>query len=647
MSEVVHGSTTKRMHAVAALKKVKKNIRKHYDDEEAHEVHRVLSRKLFRSLVEIFDLISYPYEQIPDEETNLVGVIDELLISLHDGPLAIDSLDVEANELVEILTSPMWRGFAYAYTEVATKHFDMPELPEIAFNMSGLGGTYTTLGSLMASKISNMHVPTKSYGDITVKDDRNGIINDPYASRSVIYGIGSDKGYIDLRKNEATLTGGGEGPALPPVEGAVKMVGIQKNYGEDLGITVVQQQYMSAHYGLVKELVIKRILAASHVEQLDLLHEGDVIREVNGVAVDNPEVLQKVLKNASGNVTLKIIPGYQSTPLSSQLFLRAHFSYDPKNDNLIPCKEAGLAFSAGSILQVLKQEDPYWWQARHHNQDGRAGLIPSIVLQERRKAFIQSAPNPEDLTYKMFACGLARRRKKKVTIPFCARDADNYDTKDLVIYEEVAMVSGFQRPVVCLIGAPGVGRRSLRNMLIRANRERYASAVAHTSKELEPGEEDDGEFIVEPKAKMEMENLKNKYFEFGEFEDNFYGTKYDSIREVINAGRTCLLDCSAHSVAKLRNSEFMPYVVFLAAPSVSCMKAMYEYGMSMGFTEKWKRDESFRKTLETSTYIESNYRYLMDLILLCDNIETTFEQLNYHLNNLLTEPQWVPAKWLY
>ncbi|VDP64166.1 unnamed protein product [Schistosoma curassoni] len=146
---------------------------------------------------------------------------------------------------------------------------------------------------------------------------------------------------------------------------------------------------------------------------------------------------------------------------------------------------------------------------------------------------------------------------------------------------------------------------------------------------------------------MEMDNLKNKYLEFGDYEDNFYGTKYDSIREVVRAGRTCLLDCSVQAVSKLRNSEFMPYVVFLAAPSVSCMKAMYEYGMSMGFTEKWKRDETFRKTLETSTYIEREYNYLMDLILLCDNIETTFEQLNYHLNNLLTEPQWVPAKWLY
>lgn len=34
-----------------------------------------------------------------------------------------------------------------------------------------------------------------------------------------------------------------------------------------------------------------------------------------------------------------------------------------------------------------------------------------------------------------------------------------------------------------------------------------------TSKELDVGEEDDGEFIVESKEKMEMDNLKNKYLE--------------------------------------------------------------------------------------------------------------------------------------
>lgn len=66
-------------------------------------------------------------------------------------------------------------------------------------------------------------------------------------------------------------------------------------------------------------------------------------------------------------------------------------------------------------------------------------------------------------------------------MPFRARDAEEYENKDLVLYEEVALISGFQRPVICLIGADGVGRRSLRRMLVRSNPERYALPVLRES----------------------------------------------------------------------------------------------------------------------------------------------------------------------
>src|SRR4029434_1621325 len=42
--------------------------------------------------------------------------------------------------------------------------------------------------------------------------------------------------------------------------------------------------------------------------------------------------------------------------------LKPHFSYSPETDNLIPCKEAGLAFSRGDILHVVNREDSHWWQ---------------------------------------------------------------------------------------------------------------------------------------------------------------------------------------------------------------------------------------------------------------------------------------------
>lgn len=44
--------------------------------------------------------------------------------------------------------------------------------------------------------------------------------------------------------------------------------------------------------------------------------------------------------------------------------MRALFTYDPKLDTLSPCKELGLSFKTGDILQIVDQSDPNWWQAK-------------------------------------------------------------------------------------------------------------------------------------------------------------------------------------------------------------------------------------------------------------------------------------------
>lgn len=98
--------------------------------------------------------------------------------------------------------------------------------------------------------------------------------------------------------------------------------------------------------------------------------------------------------------------------------MRALFTYDPKLDTLSPCKELGLSFKTGDILQIVDQSDPNWWQAKKvwslhlsHNNLFRSdkcgarrknkllviwqvgenivGLIPSRELEERRAAFVR------------------------------------------------------------------------------------------------------------------------------------------------------------------------------------------------------------------------------------------------------------------
>ena len=71
----------------------------------------------------------------------------------------------------------------------------------------------------------------------------------------------------------------------------------------------------------------------------------------------------------------------------TQVYVKAHFRYIPENDRLLPAKEAGLPFVKGDILEVLSQEDTFWWQASKYGSHSAAGLIPSQQLEERRKTF--------------------------------------------------------------------------------------------------------------------------------------------------------------------------------------------------------------------------------------------------------------------
>lgn len=41
---------------------------------------------------------------------------------------------------------------------------------------------------------------------------------------------------------------------------------------------------------------------------------------------------------------------------------------------------------------------------------------------------------------------------------------------------------------------------------------------------------------------MERDIKESRYLEHGEYDGNLYGTKIDSIHEVVQAGRTCILD---------------------------------------------------------------------------------------------------------
>ncbi|XP_036739079.1 MAGUK p55 subfamily member 2 isoform X5 [Manis pentadactyla] len=397
---------------------------------------------------------------------------------------------------------------------------------------------------------------------------------------------------------------------VPP--DAVRMVGIRKTAGEHLGVTFRVEG---------GELVIARILHGGMVAQQGLLHVGDIIKEVNGQPVgSDPRALQELLRSASGSVILKILPSYQEPHLPRQVFVKCHFDYDPARDSLIPCKEAGLRFCAGDLLQIVNQDDANWWQACHV-EGGSAGLIPSQLLEEKRKAFV--------------------KRDLELT------PTSEFDRHELLIYEEVARMPPFRRKTLVLIGAQGVGRRSLKNKLITWDPDRYGTTVPYTSRRPKDSEREGQGYSFVSRAEMEADIRAGRYLEHGEYEGNLYGTRIDSIRGVVAAGKVCVLDVNPQAVKVLRTAEFVPYVVFIEAPDFETLRAMNRAALESGVSTKQLTEADLRRTVEESSRIQRGYGHYFDLSLVNSNLERTFRELQAAMEKLWMEPQWVPVSWVY
>ncbi|KPJ02404.1 Peripheral plasma membrane protein CASK [Papilio xuthus] len=402
----------------------------------------------------------------------------------------------------------------------------------------------------------------------------------------------------------------------------VRLVQFQKNTDEPMGITL-----KLADDG---RCIVARIMHGGMIHRQATLHVGDEIREINGTPVANQSVaqLQRMLREARGSVTFKIVPSYRSAPPPCEIFVRAQFDYDPLEDELIPCAQAGIAFNTGDILQIISKDDSHWWQARKDAAGGSAGLVPSPELQEWRAACAAAERSNAD----QVNCSIFGRKKKQSKDKYLAKHNAVFDQLDVVTYEEVVKLPSFQRKTIVLLGAHGVGRRHIKNTLIARHPDQYAYPIPHTTRPPRPDEENGRHYYFVTHEEMMADIAANEYLEYGTHEDAMYGTKLETIRRIHAERRVAILDVEPQALKVLRSAEFAPYVVFVAAPPLNNVA---DY------------DGSLEVLVRESEQLRRTYGHHFDLCIVNNDIDDTLAQLEAALARLRTSPQWVPVAWVY
>ncbi|XP_051061569.1 MAGUK p55 subfamily member 7 isoform X2 [Phodopus roborovskii] len=430
-------------------------------------------------------------------------------------------------------------------------------------------------------------------------------------------------------------------PVLPPMpddiddeEDSVKIIRLVKNR-EPLGATIKKDEQTGA-------IIVARIMRGGAADRSGLIHVGDELREVNGIPVEDkrPEEIIQIL-----------------------VFIKALFDYDPKEDKAIPCKEAGLSFRKGDILQIMSQDDVTWWQAKHEGDaNPRAGLIPSKHFQERRLALRRPeiVVQPLKLSNRKSSgfrrsFRLSRKDKKTNKSMYECKKSDQYDTADVPTYEEV---TPYRRQahekyrLVVLVGPVGVGLNELKRKLLISDTQHYGVTVPHTTRARRSQESDGVEYIFISKHLFETDVQNNKFIEYGEYKNNYYGTSIDSVRSVLAKNKVCLLDVQPHTVKHLRTLEFKPYVIFIKPPSIERLRetrknakiisSRDDQGTAKPFTE-----EDFQEMIKSAQIMESQYGHLFDKIIINDDLTMAFNELKTTFDKLETEPHWVPVSWLH
>ncbi|XP_015147094.1 disks large homolog 1 isoform X9 [Gallus gallus] len=400
-------------------------------------------------------------------------------------------------------------------------------------------------------------------------------------------------------------------------------------------------------------IFISFILAGGPADLSGELRKGDRIISVNGVDLKaaTHEQAATALKNAGQAVTIvaqyrpeeysrfeakihdlreqmmnsSISSGSGSLRTSQKrsLYVRALFDYDKTKDSGLPSQ--GLNFKFGDILHVINASDDEWWQARQVTPDGESDEI-GVIPSKRR---VEKKERARLKTVKFNS----KTRGEKGEVPDDMGSKGLSGQEEYVLsYEQVNQQEvNYTRPVIVL----GPMKDRINDDLISEFPDKFGSCVPHTTRPKRDYEVDGRDYhFVTSREQMEKDIQEHKFIEAGQYNNHLYGTSVQSVREVAEKGKHCILDVSGNAIKRLQIAQLYPISIFIKPKTVENIMEM----------NKRLTEEQARKTFERAMKLEQEFTEHFTAIIQGDTLEEIYNQVKQIIEEQSGPYIWVPAK---
>eukprot|EP00054_Salpingoeca_dolichothecata_P014554 m.82492 g.82492 ORF g.82492 m.82492 type:complete len:209 (+) comp21051_c0_seq1:3-629(+) len=191
---------------------------------------------------------------------------------------------------------------------------------------------------------------------------------------------------------------------------------------------------------------------------------------------------------------------------------------------------------------------------------------------------------------------------------------------------------------IVISGPSGVGKSTLLNMLRAEYKNIFALSVSHTTREPRVGEKDGRDYHFTTKEKMLAEIAKGNFIESAEFSGNLYGTSRQSVQDVLDQKKICLLDIEKQGCESFRKTNFRAKYVFIAPTSIEELERRLR-----------ARDTETEETLKArlATALEAieygNTPGKFDVLVVNDDQETAYAELREALQPEIEEAKKLQA----
>uniref|UniRef100_Q12959-6 Isoform 6 of Disks large homolog 1 n=1 Tax=Homo sapiens TaxID=9606 RepID=Q12959-6 len=367
--------------------------------------------------------------------------------------------------------------------------------------------------------------------------------------------------------------------------------------------------------------------AASHEQAAAALKNAG--QAVTIVAQYRPEEYSRFeakihdLREQMMNSSISSGSGSLRTSQKRSLYVRALFDYDKTKDSGLPSQ--GLNFKFGDILHVINASDDEWWQARQVTPDGESdevGVIPSKRRVEKK----------ERARLKTVKFNSKTRDKGEIPDDMGSKGLKRGQEEYVLSYEPVNQQEvNYTRPVIIL----GPMKDRINDDLISEFPDKFGSCVPHTTRPKRDYEVDGRDYhFVTSREQMEKDIQEHKFIEAGQYNNHLYGTSVQSVREVAEKGKHCILDVSGNAIKRLQIAQLYPISIFIKPKSMENIMEM----------NKRLTEEQARKTFERAMKLEQEFTEHFTAIVQGDTLEDIYNQVKQIIEEQSGSYIWVPAK---